>query len=38
MFVQNVIQESKRLCPEKLIKDVEFCNIYHRRKNTTKFY
>ena len=40
MFVLNVIKDSIRLYPEKLnIKDVEICNIYHRRKkNTTTFY
>ena len=34
MFVLNVIKDSIRLGPEKLILDVEFCNIYRRRKTT----
>ena len=39
MIVQNVIKDSIRVGPEELnIKHVEFCTIYYRRKNTTKFY
>ena len=39
MCVQNVTEDSMQFGPEKIknIKDVEFCNIYHRRKTQLSF-